>query len=341
MSSMIERSLIVPVYKNEENITDLVKAVQGLAERIDALETIFVVDGSPDDSHTRLAELLPTTGLDVQLLEHSRNFGSFAAIRTGMAAARGETIAVMAADLQEPPSLIEEFFEILTDDRADIVFGTRSDRGDPLVSRVLSSAFWSTYRRFVVPDIPRGGVDVFACNSNVAREILAMPESNSSLVSQLFWVGFRRSYVPYERRQREKGASAWSLRRRLRYMADSIFSFSDLPILALVWVGLIGLVFSGLLGIITLAARLAGAIDEPGFATILIAVLFLFSVLIASQGIVGMYLWRAFENGKGRPSAIVMHSDQFSSTGHARSRIDTTPSPQEGAHRHDSSDDPS
>ena len=89
-------------------------------------------------------------------------------------------------------------------------------------------------------------------------------------------------------------------------MADSFFSFSDLPIIALFWAGVIGLVFAGLLGLVTLIARLAGAIDQPGYATLVIAVLALFSILIASQGIMGMYLWRAFENSKGLPPGIVM-----------------------------------
>lgn len=306
MTARIRRSLVIPVYRNEENITSLLQAVQSLSSKIDGLEIIFVVDGSPDASQTLLLDALPGAGLDTQLLQHSRNFGSFAAVRTGMAAAKGDWIAVMAADLQEPPTLIEDFFEMLDGGTTDIVLGTRTFRSDPVVSRLLSRMFWWTYRRFVVSDIPSGGVDVFACSRRVADAILALGESNTSLISQLFWVGFRRSYLPYERQPRKKGSSAWSMRRRLRYMADSLFSFSDLPILILLWVGLLGLAFSGLLGLITLIGRMVGAIEEPGFATIVIAVLFLFSLLIASQGIVGMYLWRSFENSKGRPTAIVM-----------------------------------
>lgn len=300
------RSIIVPVYRNEENITDLLRVVDALASEIAGLEAVFVVDGSPDRSMSLLREALPDQKYASKLVAHSRNFGSFSAIRTGMAAAKGDYIGVMAADLQEPPGLISEFFAILDRGEADIAFGVRTDRSDPGLSAFLSNLFWGVYRRFVIPDLPRGGVDVFACTRQVSETVLALQETNTSLVAQLFWVGFRRVFVPYERREREKGSSAWSLKRRFRYMADSVFAFSDLPILILLWSGILGLLFSGLLGTVTLVARLAGIIDQPGFATLVIATLGLFSVVITSQGIIGMYLWRAFENSKGKPTGIVM-----------------------------------
>ncbi len=311
---------------------DLLDAIETMAQTITQLEVVFVVDGSPDRSFEILANSLPERPFESQLLAHSRNFGSFAAIRTGMSASRGRYIAAMAADLQEPPELIEAFFEELETGDVDIVFGTRSGRSDPIVSRLLSSLYWRAYRRFVVQDIPKGGVDVFACTRRVSDAVLSLGETNTSLISQLFWVGFRRGFVPYQRRERDRGRSAWSMRRRLRYMADSFFAFSDLPILLLVWFGLAGLVFSVLLGAVTLAARLLGYIDEPGFATLVVAMLFLFSVLIASQGVIGMYLWRTFENGKGKPISIVMSTAEWSGPS------DTAISTQEHSKR---GDDPS
>lgn len=303
---VLDCSLVIPVYKNEENIPDLLEALEGVASRVTGLEVVFVVDGSPDRSHELLAQSLPTASYEAQLLRHSRNFGAFAAVRTGLAAAQGRSLAVMAADLQEPPELIVEFFGRLQSGETDLVLGQRTNRDDPVVARVTSALFWRAYRSWVIPDMPAGGVDVFGCTAEVRDAVLELGETNSSLIAQLFWVGFRREFVPYDRRRRERGSSAWSLRRRFRYMADSIFSFSDLPILVLVWAGVVGLAFSMLIGTATLIARLAGAIEEPGFATIVVAVTFLFSLLITTQGIIGMYLWRAFENTKRKPNAIVM-----------------------------------
>jgi glycosyltransferase involved in cell wall biosynthesis len=311
MTVAAEHSVIVPIYLNEENIVDLLDALETMSEKVEGLEAVFVIDGSPDNSLGLLREALPGRPFQAQVLAHSRNFGAFPAIRSGLAAARGRFMAVMAADLQEPLELIERFFEILDADEADVVFGVRSGRRDGFGTQALAGVYWWLYRKFVVPEIPRGGVDVLACNRQVAEAVLSLGESNSSLVAQFFWVGFRREFVPYQRRAREKGTSAWSLGKRFRYMADSLFSFSDLPILTLLWLGIIGVLFSIVLGGVTLVARLAGLYTQPGFATIVVATLFLFSVLITTQGIIGMYLWRILENAKGRPTGIVMSSRCF------------------------------
>jgi glycosyltransferase involved in cell wall biosynthesis len=313
--SEVKHSIVVPVYANEDNIADLITALEGLNDRLESLEVVLVVDGSPDRSLELLQEALPACGFRSQLLVHSRNFGSFHAIRSGMRATVGDYIGVMAADLQEPPELMLQFFEVLDREEIDVVFGERIGRIDPGPTRIPANLFWRLYRRYVVPDVPATGVDVFACNRKVADAVLALEAANTSLVAQLFWVGFRRDFVPYERRERKKGRSSWSLTRRARYLADSFFSFSDLPILVLFWAGVIGLVFAAVLGLVTLVGRLAGAIDEPGYATLVIAVLALFSILIASQGIMGMYLWRAFENSKGLPSGIVMDHHRFAGFG--------------------------
>lgn len=302
----ISRSLVVPVYDNEGTIPALLEALASLSLHVDDLEVVFVVDGSPDGSGELLAAQAPMQPHATQVIYHSRNFGAFAAIRTGLAHARGGHVAVMAADLQEPPELMLQFFEELATDEIDVIFGVRAARHDPWPTRTVSGLYWNLYRRFVVPDVPPGGVDVFACNERVRHSVLELGESNSSLVAQLFWVGFRRSFVTYTRREREHGSSGWSLRRRFRYMADSIFSFSDLPILVVVWSGIIGVTFSVLVGAATLGARLAGVIQVPGFTTIVLVVTFLFSLLLTTQGIIGMYLWRAFENTKRKPGAIVM-----------------------------------
>jgi glycosyltransferase involved in cell wall biosynthesis len=307
-------SLVIPVYLNEENIFDLLEAITSLEKKLNgALEVVFVVDGSPDRSYVLLAEALPSYPIASQLLALSRNFGSFAAIRIGIEVARGRHIAVMAADLQEPPELLQSFFDILKRDEADVVFGMRTGREDSFFSRWSSDIFWSLYRRFVIPDIPKGGIDIFACNQQVKEAVLQISEPNSSLIAQLIWVGFRRKFVSYTRRKREKGKSAWKFGRRFRYMLDSLFSFSDLPVMLLLWLGGTGMAISVLLGLITLFARLAGNIKVPGYTPLILVQLFFFSLLLLSQGIIGSYLWRAFENTKRRPLTLVRLHTYFDS----------------------------
>jgi glycosyltransferase involved in cell wall biosynthesis len=202
-------SLVVPVYRNAGSITALVEVIERLAGQVEGgLETIFVVDGSPDDSRGLLLEALKPTGLRARIVEHSRNFGSFAAIRTGMILAKGERIAVMAADLQEPPELVIEFLRRLASDDVDVVAGqrmSRSDRGD-----AFSSLYWRLYRRFVIAEVPASGVDVFACTASVRDVICSLEDVHTSLVAQLFWVGFRRELVPYARRRRQARAAGRS-----------------------------------------------------------------------------------------------------------------------------------
>lgn len=305
-------SLVIPVYRNAENLPHLLPALARLWEESGReMEVVFVVDGSPDDSAALLRNALPEAPYPAQLLEHSRNFGSFAAIRTGMEAARGAYLAVMAADMQEPPELVLGMFRLLARDEADVVFGRREDRDDPPLSRLASTLFWNFYRRFVIRDIPEGGVDVFGCNRMVRDAVLRLDEANSSLVAQLFWVGFRRAFLPYRRLRREQGVSAWTLRKRLTYMLDSVLSFTNLPILVLFWIGCIGVGASALLGVVVFTAWALGAVPAKGYTPVMLAIFFFGSLQLLSTAIMGFYLWRIFENTKRRPATFVASSRLF------------------------------
>jgi len=296
-------SLVVPVYRNAESIAALIEAIEGIAEHVEGgLEAVFVVDGSPDDSHARLLAGLGGWRLPARVVAHSRNFGSFAAIRTGMSLARGSRIAVMAADLQEPPELVVEFLSRLASGDLDVVAGeraSRNDRGD-----TASKLYWRLYRRFVLGDLPADGVDVFACTAAVRDVICSMESVHTSLVAQLFWVGFRRELVPYDRRP-SPGESGWTFRRKLRYLSDSVFAFTDLPVRVLWALGLVGLLLAVLVALLVLAARLAGAITVPGYAPTILMIVFFASLNLLGLGIIGSYVWRSYETAKGRPGAIV------------------------------------
>ena len=300
-------SLIIPVYKNEVSIPALLEGIEGIQKRLGApLETVFVLDGTPDRSLERLIELLPNFTFPARLVVLSRNFGSFAAIRAGLSKATGPYFAVMAADLQEPPELILQFFDALARDEADVVVGTRMSRQDPLPGRIASRAFWFFYRKFVQAETPRGGIDMFGCNELFRKHLLELEESNSSLVGLLLWLGFRRKDIPYQRHERTHGKSGWTLQKKLRYLADSAFSFSNTPIKALTFMGLLGLAISLLLAAIVIWARLSGRIQVSGYAPVILTITFFGSLNLICLGIVGAYVWRSFENTKRRPGAIVM-----------------------------------
>ncbi len=309
-------SIVIPVYRNAESIPDLIAALSAVSQQAERdfqcrAEVVFVVDGSPDNSYALLAAALPHAPFDAQLLLHSRNFGSFAAIRTGLEAARGDYFGVIAADLQEPPELVLQFLQKLRGDDYDVVVGCRENRQDPLFSRLASDTFWKLYRKFVVPDIPEKGVDVFGCNRKFRDHLLRLDEANSSLVGLIFWLGFRRAEVRYERRARQHGKSAWTFKKKLKYLFDSVFSFTDLPIRLLTVFGMLGIAASVLLGITVTAARIFGHIAVPGYAATVLTVIFFGGLNSLGLGIVGAYAWRAFENTKNRPLAVVMAKQTF------------------------------
>jgi polyisoprenyl-phosphate glycosyltransferase len=308
----IRYSVVVPVYGNAATLPLVVDRLTTVAEGLDGpLEIVFVVDGSPDDSLEVLRRTLPDAKVSSQLIAHSRNFGSFPAIRTGLAAARGEFIGVMAADLQEPPELMEEFFTRLSSGEHDVVVGRRESRADPALSSLLSRTFWSTYRRVINPEIPRGGVDVFGCTREVADRLLALKESHSSLVGLLYWVGYRRAEVPYERLVRTEGKSGWTFRKRLQYLLDSVFSFTDIPIRALTGVGVVGSVLTVLVGIAVLVSWAGGQIKEVGYTPLMLTMLFSTFLVLAGLGVVGSYVWRGYENSKARPLSLARTSEIF------------------------------
>ena len=312
----ISHTLIIPVYRNEEFLPEVLQAVRDIAGRTaGVLEVVFVVDGSPDQSEAWLAEHLPAFGVPSQLIALSRNFGSFTAVRTGLAAARGEFIAVMAADLQEPPELMSEFFTTLAQGH-DVVVGTRTGRDDPAASQFSARVFWRLYKFLVQPEIPASGVDVFAVSRRARDALLQMDEAHSSLIAQLFWIGFPRAEVPYERRVRKYGGSGWTWRKKAAYLLDSIFSFTAIPITLLMFIGFAGTVGFLLLGVALMTARVFGLVDVPGYTAIMVTILFSASLILLGLGIVGSYVWRAYENTKRRPLGIVRERVQFNASGH-------------------------
>lgn len=305
-------SIVIPVYKNEGSIPALLRELEALSKSLDGpLEVVFVVDGSPDASFGLLESGLRDAVFQAKLILLSRNFGAFAAIRSGLSEANGNYIGVMAADLQEPPSLMRAFFQALASKPLDVVFGRRVSRVDPGLSRFTSGVFWSIYRRLVQPEVPEGGVDVFAVTAAFRDRLVALDEANSSLLGLLFWLGGRREFIGYQRLERQHGRSAWTFRKKLTYLLDSVFAFSDLPIRVLMALGLLGLGLAVLLGGVVFFARIFNAYAVPGYAGTVLAILFFGALNTFGIGIVGSYAWRAYENTKRRPLSIVSSRIDF------------------------------
>jgi glycosyltransferase involved in cell wall biosynthesis len=312
MGRLATLSLIIPVYKNEENVPRLFRELESFAEQFsDRLEIVIVVDGSPDASLQLIRERLPSSPLHVQLVDLSRNFGSFSAIAAGLSRGTGDCFAVLAADLQEPPEVIAEFYRAMKSGEADVVFGFRSRRTDPWLTQFLSESFWKLYRRFVVKDMPRGGIDIFGCTRRVRDQLMELTEANTNLIALLFWLGFSRKFIPYERRPRLEGQSSWTFSKKLRYAFDSIFNFTDLPIRALLILGLVGTTAAAVATLVVFFAWLLGLIPQLGYTPLMLAIAFFGGMTALGLGITGQYLWLSLQNVRRRPNFIVKSVETF------------------------------
>lgn len=306
-------TLVIPVYRNEGSIPDLLSELSSMNKELHfELEVVFVIDGSPDRCYEILRDSLPNAAFKSKLVLLSRNFGSFAAIRAGLEVGTGDRFAVMAADLQEPPELVVAMnTRLIEDSSTDVVIGVREGRNDPLFSRLAAGLFWGFYRRYIVPEIPPGGVDVFACSLAFRDALLRLEERHSSLIAQIFWLGYKRQLITYTRQERQHGTSAWTLKKKVNYLMDSVFAFTDLPIRLLTRVGGGTAVLAALFGFLVILSKLIGEITVPGYAVTILSIVFFGSINLFALGIVGSYAWRTYENTKQRPLNVVLNTHEF------------------------------
>lgn len=312
-------SLIVPLFKSEENLPSLLEGLEAFQKECNSLfqlECVFVVDGSPDRSGEVLLEKLQQ-GVSFQSQLHflSKNFGAPSALRLGLSLATGQYLSNYSADMQEPFDLLKESFLRMQQGDVDICYGERVHRSDPLLSKLFSSTYWFLYRRLVSPEIPKGGLEFFICTSQVRDRLMTLTERNSFLLGMLFWMGFRRTSIPYDRQPRKIGKSAWTFRKRIHYLLDSTFSFSDFPVKFLTAVGLLGILVSVSFASALIYNKLYHNIEVPGYAAIVTAICFFGGIQSLGLGLLGEYLYRTFENTKNRPFAIVRESHRFGKQG--------------------------
>jgi dolichol-phosphate mannosyltransferase len=300
-------SIIVPVYHNAASLPELLARFHELAGNhpADRFEFVFVDDGSRDHSFAVL-QALQQRDERVRIIKLSRNFGSNAALLAGLDQARGEVIAAIAADLQDPPELIQEMLAHWRRGRK-VVLAARQSRGDPLPTRLLASTFYLLFRRFALPSMPRQGFDFFLIDRQVCDLIREIRESNAYLMGMILWLGFEPAILYYHRQQREErfGRSMWSLTKKLKYFIDAFVAFSYVPVRAASLLG-IGLSVLGLLyALALLILRLVGGIPVVGWVSLMAVLLVVSGVQLLMTGILGEYLWRNLDETRRRPRFVI------------------------------------
>ncbi|MEX2138506.1 MAG: glycosyltransferase family 2 protein [Pirellulales bacterium] len=302
-------SIVVPVFHNASSLPDLLAAFQNLAAKnaANAFEFVFVDDGSRDDSYAVLARL---AGEDtrVRVVKLSRNFGSNAALLAGLGHARGDVVACIAADLQDPPELIHKMLALWRQGQK-VVLAAREGRDDSPLTNLLADTFYALFRRFAVKSMPKQGFDFFLIDRQVCDLINGIQESNAYLMGLILWLGFDPAVVYYRRRAREQryGTSMWTLGKKLKYFIDSFVAFSYVPVRACSLLG-VGLSLIGVLYAISIIAmRWFFDIETDGWASLMVVILVVSGVQLLMTGVLGEYMWRNLDETRRRPRFIVEH----------------------------------
>lgn len=300
-------SIVVPVFNNASSLPDLLARFRALASKnaIDQFEFIFVDDGSVDNSFSVLESLLQNDSR-IRIVKLSRNFGSNAALLAGLGHTRGDAVAAIAADLQDPPELINE---MLLDWRQGhkVVLAARQSRDDEFLTTLLADTFYSLFRRFAIKTMPEHGFDFFLIDRQVCDLINQIQENNAYLMGLILWLGFSPKVIYYHRQAREKryGQSMWTAAKKIKYFLDSFVAFSYFPVRAASVIGIVlsaaGLVYAA----IVIALRLATSVQPEGWASLMIVVLIVSGVQMLMIGILGEYLWRNLDETRRRPRFIV------------------------------------
>jgi dolichol-phosphate mannosyltransferase len=316
-------SIVIPCF-NEEAVLNLLheKVTEVLLRQRFDYEVICVNDGSQDATWKVLKEIFQVDS-KWRGINLSRNFGHQAAVSAGLRYTKGNCVVVIDADLQDPPEVILDFLKHW-EDGYNVVYGVRKKRKDPIGKRILAWGFYRLIRRLVSLDIPPDSGDFCLMDRKVVDVMNNLPERSRYLRGLRVWCGFQHIGVPFEREARAAGQPQYTFKKSLKLALDGIYSFSAVPLAVASHLGLwvSGLALLGM--VFTLAQRIfsdffstLGLAPGPGFATIVISILFLGGVQLICLGIIGEYLGRIYDEVKGRPGWIV--SDLHSFTDNDRS----------------------
>jgi dolichol-phosphate mannosyltransferase len=301
----VKYSIIIPVFNEEENIQKLferlLQVVSGLSSDF---ELIFINDGSKDNT-LQLVKDLAANEPKVKYINLSRNFGHQIAVSAGLDACLGQRVVIIDADLQDPPELVLEMDQKMNEGYHVVFARRRKRKGESLAKLLTARLFYRLLARIASVEIPLDTGDFRIMDKKVVDVLRAMPEQNKFLRGQISWIGFKQTYVEYDRSERQGGKTGYTYGKMFRFALDGITSFSDAPLRLASWMGFVvsGVAFIAL--IYALWGKSVMHNSEPGWASIIVSVLFLGGIQLISLGFIGEYLSRISSNVKQRPLYIV------------------------------------
>lgn len=301
-------SLVVPCYNEEANVerffSEVNKVFRGKA---DDYEFVFVNDGSTDGTYKKLKKIYEENSVSsVQILTFSRNFGKEAAIYAGLSYAKGDLVCIIDADLQQRPEVVLEMLcEMEQDETLDCVAAYQANRKESKTMKGLKYSFYKLINKVADVDFVNGASDFRLLKRTMVDAILRMTEYHRFSKGIFSWVGFNTKYIPYTVQERQFGETKWSYGKLFKYAFDGIISFSTFPLKLATGVGLVTSAASIIYLIAVVLQKLIWGIDVPGYATIVVLVLFLGGMQLFCLGILGEYISKIYLQVKNRPIYIL------------------------------------
>jgi glycosyltransferase involved in cell wall biosynthesis len=298
-------SVVVPMYNEAQGVETFFSALLPVLEPLEMdLEIVCVNDGSRDGTLARLRDAA-VADRRIRIVDLARNFGKENALTAGLDHCTGDAIVFVDADLQDPPELIPRFVTRWREGY-DVVYGVRSSRAaDTPLKRFTAGAFYRVFNLVSRVPIPEQTGDFRLIDRRVADALRRLPERNRFMKGLFAWVGFRQVGIHYERPARARGESSWSLWKLWNFALDGITGFTTAPLRIWSYVGALVALAAFAYGTFLILYTLVTGGDVPGFASLMIAVLFLGGIQLISLGVLGEYLGRLYQESKGRPLYLV------------------------------------
>jgi polyisoprenyl-phosphate glycosyltransferase len=297
-------SVVMPVFNEQENLLALHTRLSSVLKQTGlSYEIIFVDDGSRDGSLGLLCDLAADDS-SVLVVELARNFGHQVAISAGLDHARGQGVIVMDSDLQDPPEALPQFIAKWREGH-DVVYAIRAQRKEHWLKRTAYAAFYRLLQRVANIDIPLDAGDFCIMDRRVVDLLVGMPERNRFVRGIRSWVGLDQVGLAYERHARHAGRPKFTITRLVYLALDGLISFSYVPLRVITMLGFGVSLLSLLLAVFYAIKKLTVGLSPPGFATLIVAILFLAGMQLITIGVIGEYVGRIFEEVKRRPLYVV------------------------------------
>ncbi len=322
-------SIVVPLYNEEGNVAELLRRIGTILERAagkgDDYEIIAVNDGSQDGTLRALrAERSQQPKLTI--LNLSRNFGHQIAATAGLDASRGDAVILMDGDLQDPPELIEQFLEKWREGY-DVVYATRrARRGENPFKLLTARLFYRVIRRLTNVSIPVDTGDFRLMSRRVVEALGQTREKHRFLRGLVSWVGFEQIGIAYDRDPRFSGKTKYPISKMLRFAIDGITSFSEAPLRFATYLGFIVSGFAFIYAVVVLILKIL-QLNEPGYTSTMVAILFLGGVQLIGIGILGEYVGRVYDQVKARPLYFVSSVERPSASASPAAELERAPNP--------------